>query len=118
MANEHRTDEPADVVVALREDRTGRLWTGEPWEQHADLRRRCALGEHTDGWLTPGFIDRRTGEFLTRGQAFRRFPGEAGRTRGHGLADSSDFACIRCAREDRTRSLRAGSAGARNPETD
>jgi hypothetical protein len=104
MAKEHRIHEPADVVVALREDRTGRLWTGEPWEQHADLRLRCELGERTDGWLTPGFIDRRTGEFLTRGQAFRRFPGEAGRTRGHGLADSSDFACICRARAERLRS--------------
>jgi hypothetical protein len=88
----------ADVVVALRELRSGRTWVGEPWEQHADLRRRCDLGERTDGWLVPGFIDRRSGEFLTRSQAFRRFPDEAGRTRGHGLADSSDFECIRRAK--------------------
>lgn len=92
----------ADVVVALRENRSGRLWVGESWEQHADLRRRCELGERTDGWLTPGFIDRETGEFLTRGQAFRRFPEEAGKTRGYGMADSSDFECIRKAKLERT----------------
>ena len=54
--------------------------------------------------LTPGFIDCRTGEFLDRGQAFRRFLNEAGRTRGYGVADSSDFGCIRRAKRERNTS--------------
>lgn len=93
--------DPADIVVAFREDRTGRLFVGEPWEQHADLRRRLDLGRRTNGWLTDGFIDRRAGDFLTRGQAARRFPDKAGRTRGRGVADSSDFTCIRRAKRAR-----------------
>lgn len=93
-----KAHERADVVVALRESRTGRLFVGEPWEQHADLRRRLGLGERTDGWLAAGFVDRRSGEFLTRGQAAQRFPNEAGRTRGYGIADSADFECIRRAK--------------------
>ena len=72
---------------AGREGRTGRLLVGEPWEQHAHLRYRLGLGRCTAGWLTDGFIDRRRGDFLTRGEAFRRFPDEAGRTRGHGTAN-------------------------------
>jgi len=90
--------EPADVVVALKEKKTGRVFLGKPWEQHADLRLREGLGEQTAGWLIDGFVDRRTGEFLTRGQTARRFPNEAGRTRGFGVADSSDFECIRRAK--------------------
>ena len=101
MAGDLPSTEPAKVVVALQERGTGKLYVGERWEQHDDLRRRRDLGERTDGWLTPGFIDLDTGEFLTRSQAFRRFPKEAGRTRGYGLADSSDFECIREAKLDR-----------------
>jgi hypothetical protein len=93
--------EAAQVVVSLQERGTGKLYVGERWEQHADLRHRCDLGERTDGWLTPGFIDLETSEFLTRSQAFRRFPKEAGRVRGHGLADSSDFECIRKSKFER-----------------
>ena len=93
---------PARVVVALRE-RSGRVHRGLTWEQHADLRRRLDLGTRTDGWLTAGFVDLDTGEFLTRGEAARRFPAEAGRTHGHGTADSSDFECIRRARHERVR---------------
>jgi hypothetical protein len=96
-----KRSEIANVVVALREKRTGRLWIGEPGEQHADLRRRCDLGERTAGWLLDGFLDLDAGEFLTRGQAWRRWPAEAGRTRGRGTADSSDFAAIRRARGGR-----------------
>jgi len=88
----------ANVVVALREKETGRLWVGAPGEQHADLRRRCGLGDRTAGWLTDGFVDLDTGEFLTRGQAARRWPQEAGRTHGRGTADSSDFEAIRRAK--------------------
>lgn len=91
----------ARVVVALREKRSGRLWIGEPWEQHADLRRRHQLGARTAGWLTDGFVDLDTGAFVTRGQAARRWPGEAGRTHGRGTADSSDFAAIRRAKRGR-----------------
>jgi hypothetical protein len=98
----------ANVVVALRERKTGRLWVGEPGEQHADVRRRCQLGARTAGWLTDGFVDRDTGEFLTRGQAARRWPEEAGRTHGRGTADSSDFEAIRRAKLERCRD--AGSA--------
>jgi len=98
MADDLQNATPANVVVALQERDTGKLYVGELWEQHDDLRKRCDLGERTDGWLTPGFVDLETREFLDRGQAFRRFPGEAGRTRGYGLADSSDFECIRSAK--------------------
>jgi hypothetical protein len=91
------------VAVALLESHSGRLFVGQPWEQHADLRRRLGLGERTDGWLTAGFVDRRTGEFLTRGQAARRFPEETGRTRGRGIADSTDFECIRRAKLEHLR---------------
>jgi len=98
----------ADVVVALRERSGDRVWIGAPWEQHDDLRRRCELGTRTDGWLPPGFIDRATGEFLDRGAAFRRFPEKAGRTRGYGVADSSDFACIRSAKLRRAEAKRGG----------
>lgn len=96
-------DERADVVVALRAIRSGRIYAGEPWEQHADLRRRLGLGGRTDGWLCAGFIDRSSGEFLARGQAAQRFPNEAGRTRGYGIADSADFECIRTAKLERLR---------------
>jgi hypothetical protein len=101
----------ANVVVALHEKATGHCFTGEPWEQHADLRQRLRLGRRTDGWLTAGFIDRETGEFLDRSAAARRFPAEAGRTRGLGTADSSDFECIRSAKLERlaASSQRAGS---------
>jgi hypothetical protein len=85
----------AKVAVAFRERKTGKVIRGEPWEQHADTRRRLDLGERTAGWLEDGFVDLVTGEFLSRGQAARRWPGEAGRTRGFGVADSSDFECIR-----------------------
>lgn len=88
----------ANVVVALRERKTGRVWAGEPGEQHADVRRRCQLGARTAGWLTDGFIDLDTDEFLTRGQAARRWPEEAGKTHGRGTADSSDFEAIRLAK--------------------
>lgn len=91
----------ARAVVALREKRTGRTWMGEPWEQHADLRRRFDLGARTAGWLVDGFVDLDTGEFLTRGQAAWRGPAEAGRTHGRGTADSSDFAAIRRAKRER-----------------
>lgn len=60
MAGDLPNAEPAKVV-ALQERSTGRLYVGERWEQHADLRERCDLGERTDGWLTPGFIDLGTG---------------------------------------------------------
>jgi hypothetical protein len=46
-------------------------------------------------------VDLDTGEFLTRGQASRRWPGEAGATFGRGTADSSDFAAIRRAKQGR-----------------
>jgi hypothetical protein len=94
--------EAADVVVAFRERRTRQVIVGDPWEQHADLQRRLRLGPKLGGWLDAGFVDRSTGEFLTRGQAARRFPGEAGQHRGHGVADSADFTRIRRARRRRT----------------
>ena len=92
---------PARVVVALRERKTGRIFRGESHEAHADLRQREGLGRSTEGWLDAGFIDLEADEFLTRGGAARRFPFEAGRTRGRGCADSSDFECIQRARRAR-----------------
>ncbi len=93
--------QPARVVVALRERKTGRIYRGEAHEMHADLRVRERLGPRTEGWLDAGFIDLEADEFLTRGGAARRFPFEAGRTRGRGCADSSDFECIQRARRER-----------------
>ena len=89
------------VVVALRERKTGKIFKGQAHEQHADLREREGLGRSTEGWLEAGFIDLDIGDFLTRGEPARRFPLEAGRTRGRGCADSSDFPCIREARQAR-----------------
>ena len=85
----------AKVAVAFREKKTGKIIRGEPWEQHADTRKRLDLGERTAGWLEDGFVDLVTGDFFSRGQAARRWPAEAGRVRGFGVADSSDFECIR-----------------------
>jgi hypothetical protein len=101
VAEQESKQREARVVVALREKRSGRLWVGEPWEQHPDVRRRHVLGARTAGWLVDGFVDLDTGEFLTRGQAARRWPDEAGRTFGRGTADSSDFAAIRRAKLER-----------------
>jgi len=85
----------AKVAVAFRERKTGKIIRGEPWEQHADTRKRLDLGERAAGWLEDGFVDLVTGDFLSRGQAARKWPEEAGRARGFGVADSSDFECIR-----------------------
>ena len=41
--------QPARVVVALRERKTGRIYRGEAHEMHADLRVREGLGPRTEG---------------------------------------------------------------------